>query len=82
MRHQDDGEARSEGPESGTHLVAGHYRQVRAGQHEIPDLGDGERQRDDRVRGVRDFEPAPLGEHVPEELGGIRVILDEENPTW
>ena len=61
---------------------AGHPRQFRVSQHQVPGLRTDEAERDDRVRRVPDVEPAALAQHLHGEMGGHRVVLDDQDPSW
>src|SRR5579859_2450070 len=71
---EDHREAGGEAPERADQLGTRHGGQVQVGQHEVPWLGGGKDERGPGVGGVRDLVAPALGEHVPDELGGLKVV--------
>lgn len=76
-----DWHSRGELAQDSQQLPAGHARQLHVSQHQIPGLRACEPQRDGWVGSVPDIEPAALAQHVLREVGGHRVILDQQNPA-
>ena len=60
---------------------ATHARHLDIRQHQIPRLRPDARQRDDRIGGVRDLEPAPPTQQKSEEPTDHRIVLNYENPS-
>jgi hypothetical protein len=67
-------------PQRGDQLEAGHDRQVKVREHKVVRPVGGQREGGGGVRCVSDREPPAPGEHVSDEQGEVRVVLNQQDP--